>query len=242
MAQPIILVTATNELSASAYVDSLKRRGATVRVVSPQEPIPSEDPMSGATALLLTGGPDVDPERYGEAIDPKAGVRTNPRRDEMEMALLRHALRENLPVLGVCRGMQLMNVAFGGKLIQDLPNHREQPGDGPGHSAFHEVYVSLGTKLAAILGTGGFFRLNSRHHQGLKEPQKSVALLASAYSLGDGLIEAVESPAHDWVIGVQCHPENEEEMPKAFSRLFQAFVERAEMAAGRRPSSQESST
>ena len=240
MAQPLILVTAAREHSPDPYVDCLQRRGARVRVVSPQEAMPPDDPMSGATALLLTGGADVDPELYGEAIDPKAGVRTNRRRDDMEMALLRHALRENLPVLGVCRGMQLMNVAFGGKLIQDLPNHREQHGDGPGHSAFHEVYVSLGTKLAAVLGTGGFFKLNSRHHQGLKEPQKSVALLASAYSLGDGLIEAVESPAHDWVIGVQCHPENEEEMPKAFSRLFQAFVERAEMAAGRQRSKESS--
>ncbi|MSQ22691.1 MAG: gamma-glutamyl-gamma-aminobutyrate hydrolase family protein [Dehalococcoidia bacterium] len=242
MAKPLILVTAALEHSADPYVVSLERRGALVRVVSPQEILPPGDPMSGATALLLTGGADVDPELYGAAVDPKAGVHTNRPRDDMEMALLRHALRENLPILGVCRGMQLLNVAFGGKLIQDLPNHREQHGAGPGHSAFHEVYVSLGTKLAAILGTGGFFRLNSRHHQGLKEPQKSVALLASAYSLGDGLIEAVESPAHDWVIGVQCHPENEDEMPKAFSRLFQAFVERAETAAGRRRSTQASST
>ncbi|MFH1141133.1 MAG: gamma-glutamyl-gamma-aminobutyrate hydrolase family protein [Chloroflexota bacterium] len=242
MAQPLILVTAAREHSPGPYVDCLERRGARVRVVSPQEAMPPGDPMSGASALLLTGGGDVDPGLYGEAVDPKAGVHSNRRRDDMELALLRHALEENLPVLGICRGMHLLNVAFGGKLIQDLPNHREQPGDGPGHSAFHEVYVSPGTKLAAILGTGGFFRLNSRHHQGLKEPQKSVALLASAYSLGDGLIEAVESPAHDWVIGIQCHPENEDEMPKAFSRLFQAFVERAEMAAGRWRSTQDSST
>ncbi len=239
MSQPIILVTAAREHSPAPYVDALERRGAHVRVLSPKDALPSGDPMSSARALLLTGGADVDPELYGEAIDPKAGVHTNRPRDDMEIALLRYALKENLPVLGVCRGMQLLNVAFGGKLIQDLPNHREQSGAAPGHSVFHEVYVSLGTKLAAILGTGGFFKLNSRHHQGLKEPQKSVALLASAYSLGDGLIEAVESPAHDWVIGVQCHPENEDEMPKAFGRLFQAFVERADMAAALRGPSQE---
>ena len=239
MAEPIILVTAAREHSPDPYVDSLERRGARARVVSPQEALPPGDPMSGATALLLTGGADVDPELYGDVVDPKAGVRTNRPRDDMELALLRHALRENLPVLGICRGMQLLNVAFGGKLIQDLPNHREQPSAGPSHSAFHQVFLSPGSKLAAILGTGGSFKLNSRHHQGLKEPQKSVALLASAYSLGDGLIEGLESPAHDWVIGVQCHPENEDEVPKAFGRLFQAFVERAEMAEGRPRSPQE---
>jgi putative glutamine amidotransferase len=220
----------------------LESRGALVRVVTPQEAVPRGDLMSGATALLLTGGADVDPELYGDVIDPKAGVHPNRRRDDMELAYLRHALIENLPVLAVCRGMQLLNVFFGGKLIQDLPNHRAQERDGQEQSAFHQVFLSPGSKLAAILGTGGLFRLNSRHHQGLKEAQKSVALLASAYSLGDGIIEAVESPAHDWVIGVQCHPENEDEVPKAFGRLFQAFVERAEMVAVRPRANQNSSS
>ena len=180
---------------------------------------------------MLTGGPDVDPALYGEAIDPKAGVHANRPRDDMEMALLRQALALDIPVLGICRGMQLLNVAFGGKLIQDLPDHRAQGIDGHEQSAFHQVYLSPGCKLAAILGTGGIFLLNSRHHQGLKEPQKSPALLASVYSLPDGIIEALESPAHDWVLGVQCHPEREKEMPKSFGRLFDAFIDRADMSS-----------
>ncbi|MCH7653041.1 MAG: gamma-glutamyl-gamma-aminobutyrate hydrolase family protein, partial [Chloroflexi bacterium] len=87
--------------------------------------------------------------------------------------------------------------------------------------------ISPGSKLAAVVGSGGFVRVNSRHHQGIKEPQKSSELLASAYSLEDGYIEALESPGHRWVIGVQFHPERRMEVPPHFDRLFQSLVERA---------------
>ena len=237
MGQSPIVVAATNERAARRYRDSLERRGARVRLALPKKVRtsrgPIDAPLDEATGLMLTGGEDVDPELYGETADPSAGLETNRRRDDMELALLRHFLDRDLPVLAICRGMQLLNVALGGKLIQDLPNHRTQHSNGQWESAYHLVYLAPGTKLAAILGSGGFMRLNSIHHQGLREAQKSASLLASAYSLGDGLIEGVESPAHDWVIGVQCHLELEEEVPKSFGRLFQAFVERAEMAAAR---------
>ena len=233
MGQPIILVASTSGRDARPYCDSLERRGAQVRLALPDQTLPSGDPLNGATGLMLTGGEDVDPPIYGKHPDPAAGLETNRHRDDMELALLSHALERDLPILAICRGMQLLNVAFGGKLIQDLPNHKSnaEAENGELEVAYHQIYVSPGTKLAAILGSGGFLKVNSIHHQGLREAYKSSVLLASAYSLGDGLIEGLESPAHDWVLGVQCHPERETEVPKSFGRLFQAFVERAETAA-----------
>jgi putative glutamine amidotransferase len=174
----------------------------------------------------------VDPALYGQTPNPAAGVKSSRPLDDLEMPLLRLALDRDLPVLAICRGMQLLNVAFGGTLIQDLPDHRATHGNGRWESAYHQTYLAPGTRIAAVLGIGGFFRLNSRHHQGLREAQKSPALLASAYSLGDGIIEALESPAHRWVLGVQSHPEREDETPRAFARLFQRLVERAELEQG----------
>jgi gamma-glutamyl-gamma-aminobutyrate hydrolase PuuD len=200
-------------------------------------PIPQIDgTISSVDGLLFTGGPDVDPQYYGESRDPKAG-KHSPRRDRWELALLKAALERDMPVLAICRGMQLLNVAFGGRLIQDLPGHRLEKQNGNRDSAYHPIYISPGSKLAAILGAGGFVRVNSRHHQGLREPQKATALMASAYALDDGLIEALESLNHDWVIGVQWHNETEEEMPKHFGNLFQALIERAEMYAQRKEAS-----
>ncbi|MBI4310765.1 MAG: gamma-glutamyl-gamma-aminobutyrate hydrolase family protein [Chloroflexi bacterium] len=234
MPQPLIAVTAASEADAQPYLRALEKREAQVRLFLPGEALSSEDPLLGATALLLSGGRDVDPARYGATPDPAAGLRLDPARDAMEFALLRHALERDLPVYGICRGMQLLNVAFGGRLIQDIPGHTAENGAGPdADSAHHMVFLSIGSKLAAIMGSGGFMRLNSRHHQGLREAQKAPTLLAAAYGLGDGVIEALESPAHDWVIGVQCHPEREAEVPSMFRRVFQAFVERAEMARER---------
>ena len=233
MGQPSIAVVASSHREARRYCESLKRRDAQVRLATPDQPPPDGDPLMGATGLMLTGGPDVDPQLYGETPDPNAGLETSRRRDDMELPMLRHALDNDLPVLAICRGMQLLNVALGGRLIQDLPHHKGERENGRLSSAYHQVFLSLGTKLAAILGSGGFMRLNSIHHQGLREAHKSPALLASIHSLGDRIIEGVESPAHDWVIGVQCHPEREDEVPRSFGSLFQAFVERAEMAAER---------
>lgn len=234
MGPPLIVVTATSEPCANLYRDSIERRGGKVRLALPQMASTPEEAMAKAGGLMLTGGPDLAPSLYGEISDPHAGLEVNSPRDTIELALLRLALEHDLPILGICRGMHLLNVAFGGRLIQDLPGHRgQQRSDREWELVHHMTYLSPGSKLAAILGSGGFMRLNSRHHQGLREAQKASQLLAIAYSLDDGLIEGLESPVHDWVIAVQCHPEREHEVPSSFRRLFQAFVERAEMACKR---------
>ena len=225
--EPLIGITASNQRMAQPYQRSVESRGATTRLILPRDAPRVEAIAAELDALLLTGGEDIDPTLYGQSSDPNAGLEVLRRRDEMELPLLRAALDRDLPVLCICRGMQLLNVALGGTLIQDLPSHRAERQDGRWVSAHHQIYLSPGSKLAAILGTGGFFRVNSRHHQGLYEAQKAPGLLASAYFLQDGLIEGLELPGDHWVIGLQCHPELEEENPKSFDRLFQAFVERA---------------
>jgi len=171
--------------------------------------------MDGVSGLLLTGGGDVDPALYGEALDGSMGI--EPERDEMEMALFRYAIEEDMPTLGICRGMQLINVAMGGRLIQDLPGHTLPEFQ----SAVHQVYVSPGSRFGAIIGAGAIYRTNSRHHQGLKEAQRAPSLMASAYHPEDGIVEALESPEHPWLVGVQCHPEREDEVPKSFGKLFE---------------------
>ena len=211
----LIGVTASNGSTAKNYVASLESRGAQARVLTPEHFTSIEEAMDGVSGLLLTGGGDVDPALYGEALDGSMGI--EPERDEMEMALFRYAIEEDMPTLGICRGMQLINVAMGGRLIQDLPGHTLPEFQ----SAVHQVYVSPGSRFGAIIGAGAIYRTNSRHHQGLKEAQRAPSLMASAYHPEDGIVEALESPEHPWLVGVQCHPERENEVPKSFGKLFE---------------------
>ena len=221
--EALIAVTATSEHAAQPYADSLTSRGGQVRVVTPESFTSVTEVMRGVSGLLLCGGYDIEPSRYGAKPDPATG-KTSPKRDEMELDLLRDALERNMPVLGICRGMQLINVAFGGTLLQDIPGHKAEGWGEEAPSTKHEVYVAPGSKLAAIIGAGAVYRTNSRHHQGLKEAQRAPDLLASAYHPHDGIVEALESPAHRWLVGVQCHPEREDEVPKSFRKLFDWLV------------------
>ena len=224
----IVAISSPNEPDVRTYVRAVAGFVQT-RLVTPQDlcsrPGTLMDEVGG---LLLTGGPDIDPLIYGEPLDSEAGAELSRAQDTLELELLGYALEHDMPVLAICRGMQLLNVAFGGKLLQHIPGHKAELKDGRWVPAHHSIYLSPGSKLAAILGMGGFFRVNSLHHQGLREAQKSPRLIASAYSLDDSIIEGLESPEHSWVVGVQCRPEREEEVPKAFANLFVAFAERAE--------------
>ena len=228
----VVALTSSNHRNARRYIGALGDH-AEPRLLIPGNGAPVSSPvLDGAGGLLLCGGPDIHPNHYGEPPDPEAGLEVNDALDTLEFRVLREALDRDMPVLAICRGMQVLNVAFGGKLRQDVPGHRAEHSDGRWESAKHQIYLAPGSKLAAILGQGGFFRVNSRHHQGLKEAQKSPGLLASAYSLDDGLIEGLESPQHSWVVGVQCHPERQDEVPQNFQNLFLGLAERAEMYLG----------
>jgi putative glutamine amidotransferase len=177
---------------------------------------PDADLLGRLDGLLLAGGADIDPERYGSPAHPRTVSR--PDRDAGELALLDAALRAGLPVLGVCRGMQLLAVAAGGSLHQHLPevcgHERHQP--APGRYGHHPVTVVEGSALHAILGPVA--HVNSHHHQAVVDPG-TLTVTARA---GDGVIEAVEDPARRFVVGVQWHPEELADL-----RLFEAFVDAA---------------
>lgn len=173
-----------------------------------------------AGGLLLTGGVDVNPALYGEKRGPETD-RPNRARDANELKLLGEALDRDLPVLCICRGHQLLNVAFGGSLLQHIRGdpHRAQ---ASGESRWHDVTVVGRTRLARIYGAGVTMRVNSRHHQGVTSDRLAPGLAVAARS-ADGFVEAVESEAHRWVVGVQWHPERPEMHP-ASDTLFEAFV------------------
>jgi len=226
----IVVITSSSAKNARLYVEVMESAGAAVRVIMPEDhaDVATEELMRDAGGLLLTGGPDVDPALYGEVADPEAGLELDRGLDDLELRILEYALGRDMPVLAICRGMQLLNVAFGGKLIQDLPNHKSEKLDERWESASHTIYLAPGAKAAPVIGMAGFFKVNSLHHQGLKEAQRAPRLMTTAYEVEDGLIEGLESPEHSWVIGLQCHPERQDEVPKMFDNLFIGLHERAE--------------
>jgi putative glutamine amidotransferase len=174
--------------------------------------------------LLLTGGEDVHPRLFGEPPHPLLDV-VDERRDRFEIALLRAARERLMPVFGVCRGIQVMNVALGGDLYQDLPS---QAVSEVGHAQktleegpWHEVEVRRGTRLAAILGETRT-AVNSYHHQACRRVAEGLSVTATA---PDGVVEAFEDPNHPFFLAVQWHPEVLEGGAALTSkRLFAAFV------------------
>ncbi len=181
-------------------------------------------------ALLVTGGGDVAPERFGQSPHPKLG-RVTPERDEAELGLVAEAYRQDLPTLGVCRGIQVMAVALGGGLIQDLasiepaagPRH-DQHGRQPRDEVSHQVRLEPSSRLARLLGTHQV-AVNSFHHQVVQEP--IPARLALAGRSEDGWVEALEASDRRFFFGVQWHPEHLWQKDLAAARLFGGLVEAA---------------
>ena len=224
-----VAITSADLRNSRRYVQVMENVGAEISLLMPPDERPAHRILEGVGGLMLTGGPDVNPALYGAESDPNANLELCPALDDLELRLLDYALGHDMPVLAICRGMQLLNVACGGRLIQDLPGHKAEDVDGCWQPERHLIYLAPGAKSAAVVGSAGFFRVNSLHHQGLREAQRSPQLMTSAYSVEDGLIEGLESPAHSWVIGLQCHPERQDEVPRSFANLFAGFYERAEM-------------
>ncbi len=217
------------------YVAGVAQAGGTPMVLPPL-PGTAEEVAGSIDGLLLCGGSDLDPAYYGEEPIPELGV-TLPERDTFEMDLVEQALERDMPVFGICRGLQVLNVALGGTLYQDLPSqlhpdliaHRQKM---PKWQWTHEVEVDGGSNAAKIMNTGGL-RVNSYHHQAIKDLADGLVVSARA---SDGVVEAVESRNlfERWLVGVQWHAEAMRDAGPEHRNLFEAHVEAAKRYALRR--------
>lgn len=211
------------------YVDAVTRHGGTA---IPLDATVSEAVRAGAFAsmdgLLLSGGSDLDPSRYGRSESGSSGVDSG--RDALEAAAWASADARALPVLGICRGLQAMNVFAGGTLTQHVDGHQGAPyGSGEAHQ--HPLRLAAGSRLARILNPtnagASVLTVNSYHHQAVRPSDLASVFVASGVSTspaGD-LVEALEGLSGPFRIGVQCHPERTESTPRAFERLFAFFVD-----------------
>ena len=192
-----------------------------------------ETALDGVDGLLLTGGDDVDPSRYGQATHP-AVVPAESGRDEFEIALIGVARERRLPIFAICRGVQVLNVACGGTLVQDIPSELagalEHSLRVPPHQAYdlaHEIWIEKDSLLSRLmrdrLNDVDTCDVNSRHHQAVKQVASGFRVSATA---PDGVIEAIEDPGAPFCLGVQWHPENFWRTGE-FRPLFEAFVEAA---------------
>lgn len=212
------------------YVDVLRGVGAVPWIIPllPHDPDTMGEIFSRLDGVFLTGGVDVDPSRYGEPKHPLCGA-TDPDRDTVEIMLLKHAIERDLPVLAVCRGLQVLNVACGGTLYQDVATqvpaamkHDFFPTPSNPSRAYlaHEVTLSPGSRLGGILGDS-VVPVNSMHHQAIKDLAPN--LLANAFA-PDGIIEGVEGKDGKFLVAVQWHPEELADSQPGMHRIFTEFL------------------
>lgn len=209
----IVSVGSPERDKARNYVAALELAGVpleAIRVTEPEKGIDYPELAAEAAGLVLAGGEDVDPERYGEQEIPEAQVAVFPERDEMELALLEGAREAEVPVWGVCRGLQMLNVFLGGTLWQDLalqlPTQVLHQLSNPDDALIHAVKVDDPTVSLGLVLAHETALVNSRHHQGIKDPGEGLVPVGHA---PDGLVEAVYLESERWwVRAVQWHPEN----------------------------------
>lgn len=245
MSDPLIAVTAPVRDSdigmprvvlEAGYLQAVRVAGGLPLVISPLDDDATRERLFNlAGGLMLTGGEDVDPARYGQAPD---GARTvSPERDAMELELLARALEQRVPVLAICRGIQILNVALGGSLFQDLFAQRGQEIDHDRYREFdghiHSIHTEDPRLLAEVFAVEEFVQ-NSAHHQGIRDLAPDLTAVAWA---DDGVVEAVEYrvPGAAWTCGVQWHPERKvDESTGTNRRLFERFGEEVRRAMMRR--------
>ena len=226
---PIIGIAACSKLDDYRHSITMSGgRGSDVRILEATMTVAAA--LDGVHGLLLTGGDDVAPARYGEPADSTV-ARVDPERDEFEIGLVVEARRRGLPILGICRGVQVLNVACGGSLVQDIPS--QVPGalehrfTVPEHESFflaHELWLEKDTLLDRLmrerLSDADACEVNSRHHQAVKRVAAGFLVSATA---PDGVVEAIEDPSARFCLGVQWHPENFWRTGE-FRPLFEHFV------------------
>jgi putative glutamine amidotransferase len=245
MSLPVIGITGCTDQSArppntplfsvsQTYVQAvLMGKGAPVIVPPYLEEVELRAIFESLDGLLLSGGGDILPVLYGEKDSGLLWI-VDERRDRAELALARWALAEKLPLLAICRGIQVLNVAAGGTLIQDIPTqilnsltHSSVAGRPKGSIA-HTVEVTRGSRLAGLIGAGQL-GVNSFHHQAVKDIGLGLLVTARA---PDGIIEGLELPDHPFCIGVQWHPEAMVESHPVMRRLFEGLTEASQARTG----------
>jgi putative glutamine amidotransferase len=236
--RPLVALTTSTEPEAgdhrqsavflyTSYIAALENAGVTPLLLTPPHSAASIAALLDvASGLVLSGGEDIDPAHYGER--PRVELEdVHPERDAMELYAVQRALDLGIPVLGVCRGHQLLNVAFGGTLHQDIPTDR--PGSlghtqsGGWERRAHDVFVEPDSLLYRIIGERTL-RINSFHHQAIRDVAPGLRVVGRAE---DGLVEAIESESHPWVLGIQWHPERLEAAAsdrEPDRRVFAAFA------------------
>jgi putative glutamine amidotransferase len=240
---PFVLVTATTETLRErsrvrvneAYTSALSAVGLVPLVLPPIDPSVAVTALDDVAGLVLTGGEDIDPRHFGEAAHPATGT-PHAGRDACELALAKAAFDHRVPTLAICRGIQVMNVALGGALVQDIPSQRESDVE---HNVstrrderVHAVEIEPDSELARVVGATRI-TANSSHHQSVGRVANELRATARS---DDGIIEAVEPRESGWwMLGVQWHPEELTGTPEDWDRrLFEAFA-RAVRARGPSP-------
>ena len=208
----------------ASYVDSVRRAGGRATLLLPDADASVADLLEGLDGLLLIGGGDIEPSRSGGASERVYGI--DPVRDDFEFALLGEADRRRMPTLCICRGMQVMNVAFGGTLFGHLPDEGRfgdhgQPTSGEQH--LHPISVEAGSEIADATSVA-VVASSCHHHQGVDRVGDGLRASARA---ADGLVEGIERVGAGWMVGVEWHPEDTADVDAAQQGLFDALVERA---------------
>lgn len=208
-----------------AYVHAVESAGGLPILIPAHIPLSDlENLLLCLDGLLFAGGVDLQPCLYGEQKHPSVQI-VDPQLDAFEVALATWALQRDLPILGICRGMQLINVVLGGTLYQDISTQypdslKHWRRDLPRTELVHPVTIEQGSLMEQILSTRQLF-VNSFHHQAVKDPGKGIHICGWA---DDGIAESLEMPGYRFVMGVQGHPEEIYQAVPAFARLFQAFI------------------
>ncbi|HET9083408.1 MAG TPA: gamma-glutamyl-gamma-aminobutyrate hydrolase family protein [Candidatus Limnocylindrales bacterium] len=213
------------------YVAAVERHGAmAIRLDTRTPAAEREGALAAMDGLLMSGGADIHPSRYGQGLAGSKEIEDD--RDELESIAWRVAEDRGVPVLGLCRGLQAINVFSGGTLLQDVEGHHGA-GWGLGAPVTHPIRLVGGTRLAALLGPAEELEVNAYHHQGILASDLAPGLRAAAWadSSAGPLVEGLEAEGDRFVVGVQCHPERTESTPEEFERLFTAFVEAARKKA-----------